>query len=163
VFRKNKSSLDTIVGENESMADSQESKKTQAKVDFSLSFLEKHGIVEKGDFDKKTNSYEYVLTERAADRLAGLVADSKGNKSRGCLKMVLDTMASVRNPLTLEALNFYMNVVHLVAFGEKSSKKDFEVLPSSDDECDGYCEICPEEYCPAKEVMEQEQAHSVIG
>jgi hypothetical protein len=126
---------------------------TKAKVAFSLSFLEKCGVVEKCGYDEKERQYKFCLTDEAQKMLDDLVKTSDGNRSAACMALLfLKCATGKKNALTETALGFHMHVLHLVAFNEKPSDADFHTT-----ECDGLCELCSDETCPAKELVEEDK------
>jgi hypothetical protein len=134
------------------MVDPHEKMENERQVSFSLNLLAKYGIAKKYYYEK-SNDYRFVLTKRAANRLFAPAKSNKGNKNMACLELLFETIAKgKKNAQTLEALSFHSSVLHFLAFKEKPSKEDYENTISPDNKCDGFCELCPDEYCPAKDI-----------
>jgi hypothetical protein len=135
------------------MVDSKRMIEHKAKIDHSLSLLEKCGIAEKYPDEEHPGEYKFALAEQVINRLATLVVRNKGNSAMGCLELVFEKMAKgKKNAQSLEALEYHMDVLHFLAFGKETSEKDLENLDFPDDKCNGICELCLDETCPAKEI-----------
>jgi hypothetical protein len=78
-----------------------------------------------------------------------------------CLELVFEKIARGKNNAqSLEALEYHIGVLHVLAFGERPSEKDAENPRSWDDECNGICELCLDENCPAKEIADRQMGKS---
>jgi hypothetical protein len=135
------------------MVDSKRMIEHQAKIEHSLSLLEKCKIAEKYPDEEHPHEYKFALSEQVIDRLAALVVKNKGNTAMACLTLVFEKIAKgKKNAQSLEALEYHMGVLHYLAFGKEPSKKDLENLDSPDDKCDAICELCLAETFPTKEI-----------
>jgi hypothetical protein len=90
-----------------------------AKVQFSLSFLEKWNVVYKSGYNTQTNDYTYRLTNQVKQELQDLVQQHKGDKEMACIELLLRKCAQGEsNALTTEAIEFHARVLHVLAFRE---------------------------------------------
>jgi hypothetical protein len=76
------------------------------------------------------------------------------------LEMVTD---SKEKALSIAMIDIHWQVLHAVAFHEGPAKSDIPTTEESGEvECDGECVFCPDEYCPAKDVDDEEEDNSSV-
>ena len=135
------------------MVNSKKIIKHKAKVEHSLSLLEKCGIAEKYPDEEHPHQYKFALAELVVNRLSALVISNRGNRTAACLELVFEKIAKgKKNAQSLETLEYHVAVLHYLAFGEEPSEKDAENPHFPNDKCDAICELCLDETCPAKDI-----------
>jgi hypothetical protein len=140
------------------MIDSKKMIEHKAKIEHSLSLLEKSGIAEKYPDEEHPNEYKFALVEQVVKRLATLVVSNRGNRTVACTKLVFEKIAKgKKNAQSLEKLEYHVYVLHYLAFREEPSEKDTEKQNSPKDKCDTICELCFDETCPAKDIEIEKQ------